>query len=93
MVKLVVGGQSFELDEETKKLMEYVTDLEAIEKKDEIVVENISKGSLEKVLEASKIVHGKFPEVTKIKGSNAEEYIGKDLAEFLSKQPSNPHLI
>lgn len=34
MVKLVVGGQGYEIDEETKNLMEYVTDLEAIEKKD-----------------------------------------------------------
>lgn len=86
MVKLIVGGQAYELDQATKDLMEYITDLEAIEKKDEIAIDEISKTSFENVLEACKIAHGEFKEVAKIKGSNAEEYIGKDLAEFFKKQ-------
>lgn len=58
MVKLIVGGQAYELDQATKDLMEYITDLEAIEKKDEITIDEISKTSFENVLEACKIAHG-----------------------------------
>lgn len=50
MVKLIVGGQGYEIDEQTKDLMGYIADLEAIEKKDEIVLDNISKDSFERVL-------------------------------------------
>ena len=93
MVKLVVGGQGYEIDEATKQLMEYIIDLEAIQKKDEIVLDSIPKESFEKVLEACKVTHGKFAEITQIKGSNAEEYIGKDLNEFLSKQSCTFNII
>ena len=88
MVKLIVGGQGYEIDEQTKDLMGYIADLEAIEKKDEIVLDNISKDSFERVLQACKVAQFTFPEIAKIKGNNAEQYIGKELNTFLSNQSS-----
>ena len=48
-------------------------------------IPNIHKDAFEQLLEACKICGNNFPEITKIKGSDAKEYIGNDLNGFLSK--------
>ena len=87
MVKLIVEGQAYEMDENTKSLIQFIEKSEALEgAKEEINIPNVTKVVFEKVLELCKITGYKFPEVGKVKSSDAKEYIGNNLTDYFSGQ-------
>ena len=94
MVKIIIDANPYEIDEATKNIMEYIAEVQTVEgsAKEEVLfyfiqhdIPNIHKEAFEQLLEACKICGNNFPEITKIKGGDAKEYIGNDLNGFLSK--------
>lgn len=90
-MKLIVEEHPFELAEEVKKSMQYIEEYEAIEgAREEIKLDNLTKASVEKAIEACNLVSCNFPEVAKVKGSDPKEYIGNNLTDFYTQLSCKP---
>lgn len=71
--------------------MEYFTDVESIEgkEKDEYTLDHLDAPSVEKVLKLLRLANCEFPQFGKVNSSNAKEYIGNVISDYLTELTSN----
>lgn len=70
--------------------MEYFTDLETIEGKesDAYTLDHLDAPSVAHVLKLLRLVNCEFPQFGKVKSSNAKEYIGNVITDYLTELTS-----
>lgn len=90
-MKLTVNGTDFEIEQKEKDTMEYFADMEAIEgeAKDVRVLDHLEVEHVERVLKLLRLVDCVFPQFGKVKSSDAKEYIGNTINDFLKQLTSN----
>ena len=95
MIKIILDTESIEINEQEKELMVLVGDVQAIEGKNmkQMPLKDMKAEDFKRVQEALKITKYELNKVGKIKGSDAAEYIGPELTNYLSKLTCKLQLI
>ena len=89
-MKLLVNGEEFELDKEERLAMELLVDMDTAEGKEasERNFDHLDAKSVKLTVQLLRLVNCKFPDIGKVKSNKPEEYMGKEITEFLDKLTS-----